>query len=103
MLHVRYPLPFARGAAASFRLVVFPPPKLVDARIMLSNDGTRYEIVQILSTRGGDTPQDQRLMSLWVAAGREDDYFFTLGVTLVVSVLGAMVMLRDISTLAQWD
>ena len=112
---MRYPLPISRDepAASSFRLVVLAPPRLLDGRFLPHDDevdGARPDetVRVILSRRGRDTTLDgvdsrPRLLSLWVAAGREEDYDFTLGVTLLVAVLGAMVMLRDISQLAQWN
>ena len=118
LLHVRYPLPIPRDDpnASSFRLVVVPPPRLLDGRVLHhhhddendSSDRPDESVRITLSRQGRDSPCETedsrpRLLSLWVAAGREEDYMFTLGVTLLVALLGAMVMLRDISQLAQWD
>jgi len=112
MLHVRYPLPFSTNETAAFRLVVLPPPQLLTATLDWDDRDPHslvmkmYEQVRILNSPSNSAPQQQhnrRLLSLWVAAGHQADYEFTLGVTLLTAVVGAIIMLRDISRVARWD
>lgn len=111
MLHVRYPLPFSANETDSFRLVVLPPPRLLIATLVWGDRDpdadVMYENVHILFSPPNSAPhqqQDQRrLLSLWVAAGHQADYQFTLGITLLTAVVGAIIMLRDISRVASWD
>ncbi len=46
--------------------------------------------------------QDPVVLSTWVAVGREEDYPWILGFTMVAATLGAAVMMRDISRVAIW-
>jgi len=93
-LHVRYPLPVSGDDEGSFRLVVMPPPRLLAAT---STSHSESITTTIMSSR------HERPLSLWVAAGRQEHYKFILGVTLLASVVGAVIMLRDIARISTWN
>ena len=92
-LHVRYPLPFSNQETGStFRLAILPPPLLLSA--------TRNDTNAPIRIFGNN---EQPPLLLWVAAGHQDDYQLTLGITLLVALGGAILMLRDISRVAKWE
>jgi len=95
-LHVRYPLPVSGDDEGSFRLVVMPPPRLLAATSTTTSNSEPITTT-ILSSR------HEQPLSLWVAAGRQEHYWFTLGVTFLASVVGAVIMLRDIARISTWD
>jgi len=92
-LHVRYPLPFSNQEKGStFRLAILPPPLLLSA--------TRNDTNAPIRIFGNN---EQPPLLLWVAAGHQDDYPLMLGITLLVALGGAILMLRDISRVAEWE
>lgn len=40
---------------------------------------------------------------VWVAAGKEEDHDWIMGLTIVFCCIGVAMMLRDISSVSQWD
>lgn len=94
-IHIRYPMPLASFEANSaYRLVTIPPPFLLSALHTSKHARTSIQI-------HGNSKQLP--LQLWVAAGYQDDYQLALFITVVVAMVGAAVMLLDISRVSIWD
>jgi hypothetical protein len=101
LLHLRYPSPVVERDFARIHVLA---PQLVDGFLQSSTDtnSARYWKME---------PKDEfelqhkhpAVLSTWVAVGREEDYQWILGLTMVAATVGAAVMMRDISRVASWS
>jgi hypothetical protein len=94
-LHLRYPKPICRANSASsitiepWTRVVFPAPSIYD--ISLENTTVTWQDVR-----------NAPLMATYVAAGYEDDYVWIMMTTMTCSIIGLIILLREILYTSQW-
>lgn len=94
-IHARYPKPLSPSELANFQLVLIPPPILISGNI--SN--------QSLDLDGMSWQEEENLewLQWWVAPGQQRHFPLVMTVTIVVAVLGAIWMWRDLSQISAWD
>ena len=99
-LHIRYPKPFTMletsldddgTASSTFRHLLMAPPVLTSA----VTDDHRQNIVVILQNQ-------ETFLQLWIAAGHQSHFVFTILTTIAVAIVGSFIMLYDLSTIADW-
>jgi hypothetical protein len=92
-LHLRYPEPLDQGTC---NFVQFPlmPPNLLQASFVTAS-GQRYQ------QHGSVLPRAPPV-GVWIATGRASDYIWVVTVSVLASVVGAVVILRDLHPIATW-
>jgi hypothetical protein len=100
LLHIRYPSPVLNRDFARMHALA---PQLVDGEILQSIDATTNTTRWKMMMAPNSNDLDPAVLSTWLAVGREEDYPWVLGFTMVAATVGAVVMLRDISRVASWS
>jgi hypothetical protein len=103
-LHVRYPKPFAvpYNTSANFRQVMMPRPELLTGTVIWHHStGADTYNIHVPACRPSLTPLHP--LELWIAAGHQYQYHVVWWVTLLVAIVGALVMLRDIAAASTWE
>jgi hypothetical protein len=100
LLHIRYPSPVVNRDFARIHVLA---PQLLDGGFLQSTDTTTNTTRWKMIMAPNSNDQDPAVLSTWVAVGREEDYLWVLGLTMLAATVGAAVMLRDISRVASWS
>jgi hypothetical protein len=99
-LHIRYPSPVVNRDFARMHVLA---PQLVNGGFLQSTDTTTNTTRWKMMMAPNSNDLDPAVLSTWAAVGREEDYPWIVGLTMVAATFGAAVMLRDISRVAVWS
>jgi hypothetical protein len=94
-LHLRYPKPVVNGRYHAFLL---PAPILLQSNCEIIGESTNEQCTVNIATTKNAQPQ-----VIHVAAGLESDYIVVTVITLLCSLVGAAVLLREIVAVSRWE
>lgn len=98
-IHLRYPQPILRRHDTTiqpWRRVIFPAPSIYRISWDDATLATWFDVNQTMTTTTAP------VMVTFVAAAYGDDYFWVMATTMACSILGSIVLLRDILLASQW-
>jgi hypothetical protein len=109
-LHFRYPLTSDAGASSSLVPVHVPTPFLYDAKLIGTDGVVNVQSVQNCHTlsKGIAIKSGTGVSGSWenaiveIAAGKDDHHGYVMIITVIVSLVGALIILFDMSKVSSW-